>query len=208
MDAYRAPSFSWASLDCPISYNSNYRFAPNNVPVAGWDIEVLNVCCTPAGANPLGRVSGGWIKLQGFMNPFSALCQDQRRRWDSRWQSCPEYQEDVDDKMQIFRELILDYPDELPEINWNRVQFLRLRLFSPRDDAFENDSGDDDDGAKDGNSESGRTERKDYSTTGTSQCLVLIPTDRKAGEYLRIGFANVGANYFNNPWIKTVVIVV
>jgi hypothetical protein len=62
-----------------------------------------------------------------------------------------------------------------------------------REDAYESNSNDEDDGAKDDKSKMARTEGSNYSSIDTSQCLVLIPSDRKVGEYLRTGFATVGA---------------
>ncbi|KAI0169800.1 HET-domain-containing protein [Hypoxylon sp. FL1284] len=49
---YRAPSFSWASLDCPV-----YAFADRQDVRAS--AEVLDCVATPAGADPFGAVAPG-----------------------------------------------------------------------------------------------------------------------------------------------------
>ncbi|KAF2183407.1 HET-domain-containing protein [Zopfia rhizophila CBS 207.26] len=62
LDAYRAPTFSWASLDRTITYyepddHERTLFKPN--------IEILETEMSLTGLNSLGTVSDGWIRLRG-----------------------------------------------------------------------------------------------------------------------------------------------
>jgi hypothetical protein len=54
--AYRAPSWSWASLDAFI------KFIPLDFDRVRADLIQANI--TPAGKDPFGRVTAGWIKLR------------------------------------------------------------------------------------------------------------------------------------------------
>ncbi|XXH02799.1 hypothetical protein Hte_009186 [Hypoxylon texense] len=59
---YRAPTFSWASVDCPVEFRT-----VNHPDVAEMDIEatVLDAQCVVDGLNPFGRVSDGYVVLRG-----------------------------------------------------------------------------------------------------------------------------------------------
>ena len=61
---YRAPSWSWASLDRGI--NNNPRDAKDFAPLVDSSI-------TPAGLDPAGEVSDGWLLMRGLFGHFSRL---------------------------------------------------------------------------------------------------------------------------------------
>ncbi|MCJ1256403.1 hypothetical protein MMC24_004224 [Lignoscripta atroalba] len=58
--AYRAPSWSWASLEGILDYDDTYELNMNR-SVA----RILEVHCVPAGLDPTGAVSGGCLKIAG-----------------------------------------------------------------------------------------------------------------------------------------------
>lgn len=55
---YRAPSWCWPSIEGPISYGRTGVACLK-------DTHVLSAQCTPAGANPLGEVSDGHVRISG-----------------------------------------------------------------------------------------------------------------------------------------------
>ncbi|KAK9790445.1 hypothetical protein SCARD494_08394 [Seiridium cardinale] len=55
---YRAPSWSWASLNVSVTYWEDW--APTEVK-----IDILDAKSAPSGLNPLGEVSFGYIKVRG-----------------------------------------------------------------------------------------------------------------------------------------------
>ncbi|KAF2489301.1 HET-domain-containing protein [Lophium mytilinum] len=57
---YRAPSFSWASLDCEVIYDTYGAFAKELLFT-----EVVELRCTPAGLDPFGEVLDGYVILNG-----------------------------------------------------------------------------------------------------------------------------------------------
>ncbi|KAK9420684.1 putative heterokaryon incompatibility protein [Seiridium unicorne] len=62
---YRAPSWSWASLDGEVmGIGSAFRTEGANC------IKALDAGCTPAGEDPFGAVSDGYILLQGKFAPL------------------------------------------------------------------------------------------------------------------------------------------
>lgn len=58
---YRAPSFSWASVDNPVLYH----------PIGSEDssIQLLEAFCVPKGSNPYGEVASGFVRLSGRLVP-------------------------------------------------------------------------------------------------------------------------------------------
>ena len=60
--AYRAPSWSWASLDSIAHYH---------IDMSRWqsDLKVIEASTTPLGINTLGEVSGGYLTVSGSMLP-------------------------------------------------------------------------------------------------------------------------------------------
>ena len=65
---YRAPSWSWASIDGPVSYNASFfNFAAPEVILPA--IDVLDIHIALAGLNKFGEVTAGWIQLVGQLKP-------------------------------------------------------------------------------------------------------------------------------------------
>ncbi|KAI2467835.1 heterokaryon incompatibility protein-domain-containing protein [Annulohypoxylon bovei var. microspora] len=60
VEPYRAPTFSWASADCPISFH-----ATPPTPAIEIETTVLEARTTLSGLNPFGRVSDGHAVLRG-----------------------------------------------------------------------------------------------------------------------------------------------
>lgn len=62
---YRAPTFSWASVEGPVLYES---FLPETSQHQGAvQISVQDAQCTAPGANPFGTVSDGFVMLSGLV---------------------------------------------------------------------------------------------------------------------------------------------
>jgi hypothetical protein len=75
LDTWRAPSFSWASLDTPITYarlddEEREAFAPM--------IYLLESTCIPKGLNPLGTLAKASLTLRG-PTLEATLCSEQNR---------------------------------------------------------------------------------------------------------------------------------
>jgi len=62
---YRAPSFSWASVDGIIEWE---ELVNQDYAIPGSQAEVLDVEIVLANAKPLSQVTSGWLKLKGFTN--------------------------------------------------------------------------------------------------------------------------------------------
>jgi hypothetical protein len=59
-EGYRAPSWCWASLDGPVSYDT----------LGGARcVELIDAGCTPAGEDPYGEVMDGYIVVKGEFGP-------------------------------------------------------------------------------------------------------------------------------------------
>ncbi|KAK3321519.1 heterokaryon incompatibility protein-domain-containing protein [Cercophora scortea] len=58
-DGWRAPTWSWASLDAPV------EFPFKDSPAVEMHFEIKDVSCTPATDNETGQVSQGYLKLEG-----------------------------------------------------------------------------------------------------------------------------------------------
>lgn len=54
---YRAPSFSWASVDGPVTYRSRNRNLPQNDPSYAEMARVIDVWSCPVGRDPFGRLT-------------------------------------------------------------------------------------------------------------------------------------------------------
>jgi len=59
---YRAPSWSWASIDGYIS--------ANELPLCSHEAAILDCHVELKGSNPFGEVSSGWIKLRALLVPL------------------------------------------------------------------------------------------------------------------------------------------
>ncbi|KAI9870714.1 MAG: hypothetical protein M1830_003891, partial [Pleopsidium flavum] len=66
--SYRAPSWSWAAIDGPASYNAAFK-----TTVAAEDIlpaiDILGAHVETAGFDGFGEVAAGWIQLKGKLKP-------------------------------------------------------------------------------------------------------------------------------------------
>ncbi|KAF2018255.1 HET-domain-containing protein [Aaosphaeria arxii CBS 175.79] len=62
LESYRAPTFSWASVDAPITY-----YAPDDDERLHFKslLKIITTTISPAGLNPLGTVSAGSIRILG-----------------------------------------------------------------------------------------------------------------------------------------------
>lgn len=61
---WRAPSWSWASIDGGIGYfheRHQFKFEPS--------VSILDCSCVPSSVDDLGKVGQGWIRLRGSMVP-------------------------------------------------------------------------------------------------------------------------------------------
>ncbi|KAH0562300.1 hypothetical protein GP486_003007 [Trichoglossum hirsutum] len=63
--AFRAPSWSWASLDGPLRYAGMNNLITTSAP----NIDILNTNVTSAGEDAHGSVSAGHIQLSGRLKP-------------------------------------------------------------------------------------------------------------------------------------------
>jgi Heterokaryon incompatibility protein (HET) len=75
---YRAPSWSWASIDGPIEHKYCLENAESGHVTAAFDI--LEGKVVPMGHNPFGQVRHGFLKLSGFL--LEAICLGPITRWD------------------------------------------------------------------------------------------------------------------------------
>lgn len=73
---YRAPSWSWASIEGPIYYEGILAWDSEDLPIPEeYELEVLDAQSKPAGFNPFGTVHGGHITVRGLLKatPFSRI---------------------------------------------------------------------------------------------------------------------------------------
>ncbi|KAL3421095.1 heterokaryon incompatibility protein [Phlyctema vagabunda] len=69
VDPYRAPSFSWASIEGPVQHRYfNHLRKESSIP--GFEAEILNIETRLAGADYFGRVLSSQLTLRGFMKRF------------------------------------------------------------------------------------------------------------------------------------------
>lgn len=64
--SYRAPSWSWASIDGPVDYYSDSMRSVNGRLVCNL-VEVVDVQTTPVADNPFGELKGGYLRLSGML---------------------------------------------------------------------------------------------------------------------------------------------
>lgn len=70
--SYRAPSWSWASINGPIDYDLCLAENKGNLSEA----EVISAVLVPYGLDPFGQVSAGSLKLRGKLRPITRLVID------------------------------------------------------------------------------------------------------------------------------------
>jgi len=64
---YRAPTFSWASVEAEILYQDNYHheiFTPYDDDII-LDSHIIDAYCTLKGSNPFGEVTDGFVVMEG-----------------------------------------------------------------------------------------------------------------------------------------------
>jgi hypothetical protein len=89
----RSPTWSWASIDGPVTYHSHLRYAFQS-DMTPFDValyaEVLDATCSLATPSPTGPVNGGLVRLSCYLLP--AIFKDGDIRLSSspmglRWRS-------------------------------------------------------------------------------------------------------------------------
>jgi len=74
VESYRAPSWSWASVDGAVKYqrpikmetfDSNFTLILGKV--GGFRIKVIGASCTPCTIDPTGAVKGGYLRISGSL---------------------------------------------------------------------------------------------------------------------------------------------
>ncbi|KAI1379041.1 heterokaryon incompatibility protein-domain-containing protein [Hypoxylon crocopeplum] len=78
VEEYRAPTWSWASVDCPIEFRS----IPRNDDIE-IEVTVVDAQCTVNGLNPFGRVSDGYVLLRGPLIQAQLSTRPLRRNYGS-----------------------------------------------------------------------------------------------------------------------------
>ncbi|RGP74044.1 hypothetical protein FSPOR_1739 [Fusarium sporotrichioides] len=160
-DAYRAPSWSWASLDGEIdSYDEYVPWIWNHK-----DVElasILDICIEPRdvhGSLPTGKVTGGYVDMKCYLRPCHLLKTSEATDSpiseelyealiisDEKYHECNE-----DSGLKAYTEgrgpsnglpkfansCILDFPDETPESKWTQVYCVPLQLAWRQTDRYE-----------------------------------------------------------------------
>ena len=62
---YRAPTWSWAALNCPVTLSFRFLHYPSNE----FEVELLHASVDTLGLDPLGAVKSGFLKLAGIIRP-------------------------------------------------------------------------------------------------------------------------------------------
>lgn len=79
LNAWRAPSFSWASLDTPVTYTLlNDEERDTFVPT----VALLTASIIPRGLNPLGTLSDASITVRGPITTATMCSEQSRERWE------------------------------------------------------------------------------------------------------------------------------
>lgn len=87
---YRAPSWSWASIDHPIFYFGKWSLGESDQPL----IEVEDVQVEYASGDDTGRIQNAWLDLKGNLKPlYLTRTQGTDREQDEPWDAVflPEY---------------------------------------------------------------------------------------------------------------------
>lgn len=58
--SYRAPSWSWMCIEGSVSFSYGVHSK----------VQIINTCCTPAGSDPTGKITGGSLTLRGLCIPI------------------------------------------------------------------------------------------------------------------------------------------
>ena len=114
---YRAPTWSWASIDGSINYrtsSSNYRTYVEQHIEGQALIDVKSVSATPLGKNPHGKVTGGSLTIHGYVKPLFRQNQSSigaKQVWGHVY--WVREVETPNDKRLSFWPVILDVPSEV-----------------------------------------------------------------------------------------------
>lgn len=68
---YRAPSWSWARYDGDVFFDLHGTINAHSKSIACF--ELLEATVEPAGADPMGAVASGWLKLRGMNHEISRI---------------------------------------------------------------------------------------------------------------------------------------
>ncbi|RGP69221.1 hypothetical protein FLONG3_7857 [Fusarium longipes] len=160
-DTYRAPSWSWASLDGEIdSYDEYVPWIWNQKDVELASIEDISIEPRDAhGSFPTGRVAGGYIDMTCYMRPCHLLRisdgsnlskneessealiitteQYHKCGRDSGLGACTEGTDPNEQLRKFANSCILDFPDEIPESRWIQVYCVPLQLAWRQTDRYE-----------------------------------------------------------------------
>lgn len=208
LSEYRAPSFSWASVDIGVTFMDNEisYFRWNFVPEL--DAQVLDYASRPRSRNAFGEVSESSIRLRGLGIPFSRLYRRVEegsglKAWTPLYKTsrrvCEDHQGSDDDWDLLAPELILlclrarvDPISEEYVTHWikksslagrnthrNRPESKRQRLRSRCRRAFIS--------AKSAIEDPTSSRQQDLLRVGHQFCLMLLPTGTGEGQYYRIG---------------------
>jgi hypothetical protein len=71
---YRAPSFSWASVDSPVHFSVVQRNRLTGDDC--YSAKILHIDSIPTGLSPLAEVSGGSLKLRAWAIPFHRILEE------------------------------------------------------------------------------------------------------------------------------------
>jgi len=71
---YRAPSWSWASIDEPVEWWSRH-LAKDLDANQGARLKILKATTSLDGLDPKGRLAGGWLRIEGVLkHPLLVAC--------------------------------------------------------------------------------------------------------------------------------------
>jgi Heterokaryon incompatibility protein (HET) len=77
---YRAPTWSWASVDTPIEYPMNQRdYTLWDLSKWTWCANLVSAACQPSTADPYGQVSSGYIEIMVSIFEASLCLQPSNR---------------------------------------------------------------------------------------------------------------------------------
>ncbi len=80
---WRAPTWSWASVDGPVEYSQALYSARKPDTASKEYAEVVNAECSLAGPSPTGQVNGGFVELYGSLIPAYVKAEQEQVHADS-----------------------------------------------------------------------------------------------------------------------------
>jgi hypothetical protein len=75
VSGYRAPSWSWASVDFPVYYEDWL------LPYHDMQLKILSACTRLSGTDSFGQVAGGILQVQGWLKPWSQVAVGRNASW-------------------------------------------------------------------------------------------------------------------------------